>query len=308
MDHANISVVIPEFKLEHYHFVCDCIESIQKQDYVGTYEIVVILEDQTLYEKVTDTYNQDDITVHHIENEDGGVSVARNKGYEFANYEIVAYIDSDATANENWLTELNKTYQTTDNCISVGGKAKPKWETKRPSFLPNEYLWLVGVTHEGHPPSGSSVRSTFGCNMSFQKSVLETVGGFDDSVGKDHGYNLQGEEPELGIRIYKEYDQQMIYTDQAIIYHTVESEQCTMRWLSNRAYLQGVTKAFIEDKHAQDELDTENNYLKYLFMRSIPKYISSIPNQPIDSSIKLVSLLWFTFLVFLGYTKIKLFE
>lgn len=301
----HISVIIPSYDITELNNLKDSIDSVLHQEY-DNFDIVVITEGEELTEKVENKYSRtDSIEIIQIENEDGGISYARNKGIEYSEGEIIAYIDSDATAEDNWLYNMGKLYSENNEIIAVGGNAIPNWVGNRPKYLPDEFLWLVGVTHSNHPEDGEIIRSSFGCNMSYRRNIFDNIDGFNVELGKNHGFNLQGEEPELGSRIIKEYNTGMYYSEDITVLHTVEPYQCTIKWLSKRAYLQGRTKSIMKNNSAETELDTEENYLKSLYLKSIPNYIKSSSNiEKMGNAIySIFGIIYFTILVAMGYIR-----
>lgn len=298
-DDPKITVATQVYSEDQKSDLEKCIKSLINQTY-DDYEILVASESQSLTDFVESEY-QNYVRSIYFENE-YGVSVARNKAYKNSNGDIVVYIDSDAEADPKWLESIAKSYEDQDT-IAVGGRAKPDWNSSRPPYLPDEFLWLVGSTHQGHPDDEEMVRSTFGCNMSFRREVLEDLDGFNRDMGKDHGYNLQGEEPELGARMKQEFGTGMLYNEDAVVYHKVEEYQTSIRWLSKRAYLQGVTKAFIDSRlETNNNLNPEKNYSIHLLdtLMHYPKYMIFNRNK-IAKVFELFGLLYFTFLVGIGY-------
>lgn len=295
-DNPKVTAVTMVYSKKQEDNLYSCIDSLFDQTY-SNYEILVISENKEIKDNVKSKY--DSVNIVHFDN-DGGVSKARNEAIKYADGDILAYIDNDASADPRWLDEIVKSYD--KDIIAVGGKSIPDWETIKPPYLPNEFLWLVGATHKNHPDDGTMVRSTFGCNMSFRKEVLEELGGFNDNLGKDHGYNLQGEEPELGLRMMDEYGKGMYYNSDAIVYHKVEQDQTSIMWLSNRAYLQGVTKAFIENEIDTELPETERDYFVSI-LKSILGYVKDIfvSKNRIASLLLLFGTLYFTLLVGFGY-------
>lgn len=281
-------------------YLKECVDSLIDQTY-DDYEILVVSEHDGLKEFVDSNYD-DGVRCVFFDN-DEGLSAARNRLYNDAKGDIVAYIDSDAEAHPKWVERIVEGYED-DDVISVGGRSVADWKYARPPYLPDEFLWLVGVTHEGHPEGGQEIRSTFGCNMSFKRSVLEDLDGFSEDMGKDHGYNLQGEEQEVSLRMRDEFGRGMFYKEDAIIYHKVDKYQSEFRWLSKRAYLQGVTKAFIESRSSDDEdvLSTEKEYSSYLISSLLSHFRNLlITSGRINTFFKILGMVYFTFLVGLGY-------
>lgn len=293
-----ISVVTMTYSKEQYNDLEECVESLIYQNYEN-YDINVITETEHNKESIKDAYDRDILNVKKIDN-DGGVSVARNEGYRMCNGEIIAYIDSDAIANENWLKEISNSYD--NDVLSVGGKAAPNnLSDRRPLYLVDEFLWLVGSTHKGHPKHNSEVRSTFGCNISYRKYVLEELDGFNTDIGKDHGYNLQGEEPELGSRMYERFGRGVHYNSNAIVSHKVDDEQLTLKWLSKRAYLQGITKAYMDNNNNNVELKTEKSYTNSLIRSLKNRMLNVVFKLKYKDIVSIISILYFTLLVLAGF-------
>lgn len=87
---ALISVIIPVYNVEKY--LRECIESVLKQTYTN-YEIILVDDGSTDSSgRICDEYS-DKATVIHQKN--GGLSAARNAGFDASNGEYVYFLDSD---------------------------------------------------------------------------------------------------------------------------------------------------------------------------------------------------------------------
>ncbi len=112
-----------------------------------------------------------------------GLSSARNTGYQAGTGNIVAYIDDDAYPEREWLRYLALTYMQKD-VVAVGGPNYP---------VPDDGLVADCVANAPGSPMEVMLTDEIaehipGCNMSFKRSALETVGGFDTqftSAGDD---------------------------------------------------------------------------------------------------------------------------
>jgi GT2 family glycosyltransferase len=147
----------------------DCLSSLTKLKYPN-YEVIVVNDGSTDdSEAIAKKY-----PFNLISKPNGGVSDARNAGLRAATGEIVAYIDSDARADPDWLSYLTIPYIKSD-VIGVGG----------PNLVPPEDEWIAQCVYRS--PGGPtqvmfddvSAEHIPGCNMSFRKSALEEIGFFD---------------------------------------------------------------------------------------------------------------------------------
>jgi len=146
-----------------------CLKSLMTLNYPD-YEVIVVNDGSTDdTEEIAKLY-----PFRLITTENRGVSSARNEGLFAATGEIVAYIDSDARADPDWLAYLVTNYLTSD-VDGVGG----------PNFAPSEDNWIAKCVYRS--PGGPTqvmlddVYSEHipGCNMSFRKEALEEIGGFN---------------------------------------------------------------------------------------------------------------------------------
>lgn len=298
-DLPQITVGIPIHGGTLEEDINSCIESVLDQDY-ESFSILVLSEDEDMSDDLRSRFTSSIIDIIDIENEDGGLSYARNEIYKRSNADVITYIDADAEADENWLSEIGQTYRDKE-VPAVGGKAEPVWDSKRPILLPEEFFWLVGVTDANHPDHGSTIRNAFGCNMSYKRDILEKLGGFNTDLGKNKSYNLQGEEPELGERLMNEMNLGVYYNENAGVNHKVSDNQATLRWLSKRAYLQGVSKAVIKST-TSSSLSREKQYLHEV-LGSCIKYAKRSLAGPkrLHSFFSIFTVLYFTALVGIGY-------
>lgn len=147
----------------------DCLDSVQKLRYPN-YEVIVVNDGSTdATEAIMNRF-----PFKNISTLKQGVGGARNVGLRAAIGEIVAYIDSDAKADPDWLRYLTTTYLKF-NVAGVGG----------PNLIPPEDNWVAKCVYRS--PGGptqvmlddQSAEHIPGCNMSFRRAALEDIGGFD---------------------------------------------------------------------------------------------------------------------------------
>jgi GT2 family glycosyltransferase len=186
----KVSVVVGLYNAERT--LRDCLESLGGINYPD-YEVIVVNDGSTDgSEAIMRQFPYICVTTPNQ-----GISAARNEGLRLASGEIVAYIDSDANADPEWLSNLAATYLESD-VVGVGG----------PNIVPAEDNWEAQCVYRA--PGGPTqvmlddqrAEHIPGCNMSFRRAALEEIGGFDPIFRKaaddvdicwrllDRGYSL----------------------------------------------------------------------------------------------------------------------
>jgi len=239
--------------------------------------------------------------VRVILNKGAGLSNARNAGVKAASGVIVAFIDDDAYADENWLRNLIVNYDDS-NVLCVGGLIKPIWETGRPPWFPEELDWVVGCSYRGLPETRSIIRNPIGCNMSFVRDVFGKVGYFREGIGRLRGKPLACEEAELSIRILEGIpNSKIMHEPLAIVYHKVPKSRATIRYLIERSFYQGYSKAISArgSAYRSKSYSTEITYLDYMLRNAFPRRLKKVSN--LETSSQSLALLVSTSSVLAGY-------
>jgi glycosyltransferase involved in cell wall biosynthesis len=297
----KVSVVICTYTEEMYDHFQEAVESIYAQTYDDIELVLVSDGNEPLYERMQDDYGERENVKIHCNEENVGLSGSRNNALEYVTGDVVALIDDDAIADEEWIEELVSVYESRD-AIAAGGKMTPIWVAGEPTFLPEEFYWLVGVTHRGFAEPGEEVRNTFGSNISFRTEVLKELGGFETQVGRQGEKNLQAHETEFCARMREAYGQGVIYNPDAEVGHKVFEFRTEKRWLLERAFWQGYSKRAMETIVSEDASAEESAFLKQLLFEFVPSRVKSIATDPSVTKVtQLVTLFLLTGLVGTGY-------
>jgi len=295
----SVSVIISTYTPARFDYVLDCVESLKRQT-LPPKEIILVLDpNETLLEFYASRLPCD---VKIVISDGVGLSNARNAGVKNSEGEIIAFVDDDAIANENWLENLARNYD--DPYVAgVGGLVEPIWESSRPGRFPEELNWIVGCSYKGAPKCKTYVRNPIGCNMSFRTDIFDKIGYFKTDIGRTAKKLISGEETEFSIRILEKCSMsRIVYDPSAIVYHRVPRARVNLKYLMQRSFYGGFSIALILNSMRSNKmnvLSVEDRYLKYLLKVSIPSRLKRIHN--IENILQLSALLTSLFLVLVGY-------
>lgn len=99
-----ISIIVPVYNVETY--LCECIDSICEQTYPNL-EIILVDDGSTdICPGLCDGYASKDSRIKVVHQKNGGLSAARNKGYEVSSGKFIAFVDSDDTVSNIYIETL----------------------------------------------------------------------------------------------------------------------------------------------------------------------------------------------------------
>lgn len=180
----------------------ECLQSLTQLEYPD-YEVIVVddgSKDSTF--QIMERYDFRRIRVPN-----GGLSKARNLGIEAARGEVVAFIDSDAYADPDWLYYVVSALEE-HGAHAVGG---PNLSPPQDGFIAqcvdespgNPTCVLVDNERAEHIP---------GCNMAFRKDAFQVVGMFDAQ------HRAAGDDVDLCWRLLVA-DKKIVYHPSAVVWH-----------------------------------------------------------------------------------------
>jgi len=191
-----------------------------------------------------------------------GLSGGKNTGVAMARGDIVAFLDDDAVADQDWLKYFADSYSD-PAVMGVGGRTLPNWQAPRPGWFPEEFAWVVGCTYRGMPEVRAPVRNLLGGNASFRREAFEIAGGFQNGIGRSAGKRPLGcEETEFCIRVTQRSPESVfLFDNRSVIWHLVTPERCRFSYFRSRCYAEGLSKALVTASvGAADGLATERRY------------------------------------------------
>lgn len=175
--------------------------------------------------------------VQYVFEKKQGLSNARNRGWQEAKGEYIAYIDDDAKADADWISRLLDIINSVHpRPIAIGGPVYAWYEIDPPFWFLEKY-----VTQDiGRKTGFVEGRVGFqGPNMVFHKELFNNYGGFRTDLGMIGNKMGMGEETEICSRFYKKNP--YFYFDSALkVYHWVPKEKMKLWYQLRRSYSSGV--------------------------------------------------------------------
>jgi GT2 family glycosyltransferase len=256
----SISVIICVYTEARWDHILAAVDSLRAQTLTAAETIIVVDYNPALYKRLVAF--MPDVTV--VENrEEKGLSGGRNTGAALAQGEIIAFLDDDAAADPDWLKFLAEDFASPD-IKGVGGLTVPDWQTARPSWMPEEFLWVIGSNYKGMPPSGAPVRNLLGGNMSFRREVFDLVDGFQTGVGRTaESLPFGCEETLFCIRLHQRSPGSLLVMEhRAKVRHYVPDSRCRFSYFLSRCYAEGISKAQVTAYVGSgDGLSVERSYV-----------------------------------------------
>jgi mycofactocin system glycosyltransferase len=177
-----VSIVVPVYNRAHE--IGPCLESLLKLNYPALRREIIVVDDASRDHTVSVVRGYNVRLINQPKNM--GQSAARNVGVRAAKGEIVAFIDSDCTADPHWLRELLPYFHDPRLALVGGYVDSPHGSSRLDHFEAVHSPLNMGakrVTGKGK----DSVFYVPTCNMLLRKEIYIQAGGLDERlrVGED---------------------------------------------------------------------------------------------------------------------------
>ncbi len=294
----RVSVVVPTYSLDRYSDFCDCMDALLAQTYDDVEIVVIVDGNKAVYKRASEDYDSEESVVSYLSHDDAGPLSRGNMGVIQSSGEIVALTDDDAVPEEDWIEQLVDAYKRHD-AIAVGGRMTANWIAGKAEYIPEEFYFLIGVTHRGFPTEEREVRNTFGANLSFKREAFMKLGGI--KLGGIDPSSVQGRETEFCSRLGRTYERGVIYTPDAIVSHKIYEYRTEPKWLIERALWQGYSKRAMETL-VPESSNEESKQLRRLLLNYIPRRVWNLLISPSKTrAAQLVTLLVLLMSTGVGY-------
>lgn len=303
-----ISVVVCAYTIERWGDIVACIASLQRQT-AKPHEILLIVDhNDSLFAAAKAKF-----PTIRVKRSEGprGLSGARNSGIEAAQGDVVAFLDDDASAADDWIERLGAPFAD-PLVLGVGGKIRPAWQGARPFWFPEEFDWVVGCSYRGMPEDRRPVRNIMGANMSFRRDALQAIGGFDASLGRGGGAAATGiattrilsaEETELCIRALQRWPEGLVvYEPAAVVFHQVPASRGRSSYFGSRCYAEGLSKARMTRLVGQRQgLASERAYTREALPRGVARAFVDVVQGDVAGGARAVAIVAGLAMTIAGY-------
>jgi Glycosyl transferase family 2 len=261
--YPSVSVIIPTYTRARWDWLQECVASVKAQTVPPLETIVVVDHNPELLEEISREF-PGVIAVPNIG--DRGVSGARNSGVKASKGEVVAFLDDDSIAREDWLAILLR-HIMTPGVVGAGCYSDGLWDTPCPSWFPTEFSWTIGVSYSGLPSKPTAVRNVWTSAMLVKRSAFEVVDGFREDFGKIGNRSLP-EDTDLCLRIAAvEENSIWMWDPEKVMKHRVPDGRATFGYLMSRCFLQGWGKAAMAK---MDGFDQSTSMERHYALRTLP--------------------------------------
>ena len=229
-----LSVVIPTYNRKD--MLKECLETLQMQTYPKELFEVVVVNDGSSdgTDKFLKEYQKKaGYKLRYYNQENQGVSAARNLGIAKSLGDVVVFIDDDCMAEKDLLKKLSRGYNN-DSVGCVGGAII----SYTPKTLVEKYIDRKKLLTQEHFLCCGPVITS---NTSYRRSILLEMSGFDPDL-------KTCEDGELGMRV-KLHGYKLIYIKEAKIVHKHRS---TLKALLKQQYNYATGNAHMHKKYRKD--------------------------------------------------------
>lgn len=229
----SADVVICTYTEARWDLLVRSVSSVLAQSVAPEQVIVVVDHNSDLAAKCRDQWRAgttvSSVPVVVVENRFvGRLGSARNTGLLLAAADIVAFLDDDAEAAEEWLERLLAVYRRYPSAVAVGGAPLPNYAVPRPSWFPSQFDWIFGCHYQSMPAELAPVRHLIGASMSVEREFMLEVRGFhaDDHDDMDLSHRVRHAHGRSGL----------LYEPLAQVHHYVPSERLTWSYFWRRCF------------------------------------------------------------------------
>lgn len=240
-----VSVVICTYNRANYLTIA--LDSLARQSCSGIFYEVIVVDNNSSDDtkEVVSKYLGTFGSLRYIKETNIGLSYARNRGFEEALYEFIAYVDDDCFMPPDWLATLIEDIKGNKGDL-FGGPVFPLYLMAEPLWIKEDYF---AFSFGGQSRYLEEDEYLFGGNFIIRKKVLEKAGGFDLKFGMSGTEIGYSEETELQKRLRRNHHVRNIYFDANLwVKHLVRPEKMSVLWFIRSFMAKGRSNFLLSER------------------------------------------------------------
>jgi glycosyltransferase involved in cell wall biosynthesis len=247
-------------------------------DHALRWEVLVVDNNSTDHSRdtVLSFIEKYPVPLRYVFEERQGKSCAMNAGLSMSTAPLVVFTDDDVRVPPSWLRAACQPFLENSHIAYTGGPVRPMWETAPPEWFEasGNVLWgPLAVLDYGSEPFifEERHRVPLGVNFAVRRSLVETIGPFNVSLGRGAGSVLLGQElPEFLSRA-RAVGAMGLYVPGMALYHHVPASRLRADYCRRWWYGKGVSRARMEAIHPVTESGLDLRHVPML--AGIPRFL-----------------------------------
>jgi len=212
MSVRRVSIIVPTKNCKHT--ISRALNSLKMLDY-PSYEVIVADSSNDGTDRIASEFGFEVVYAPPT-----GINVGRNTGIRASSGEIVCFTDGDCEVPPNWLNKIVSEFEKDPRIGCVGGSVIVKPQTFWDKYSQGTLYLIFPIYTEKYTIKKDNIsdqpfrreRYPIGCNMTFNKEVLEKLRGFDEN------WRWGADDIELMYRLL-EYGRLIVVNPEIIVYH-----------------------------------------------------------------------------------------
>ncbi len=225
----KLSLIVCTYNREK--FLLDCLESVARQQVdKDDFELIMVNNNSSdSTEAICHQFieNHPELNCSYFMESKQGLSHARNRGILEAKGAIITFIDDDAIAEPDFVSNILRFFEQHPEAVACGGKVLAKFETKAPKWR-NRFSDSLYFSHydKGNKPfqyKGNAY--PIGCNMSFKAELFDDLVSFDPELGRKGNSGAGFEEKAVFLAI-RQKGLPYYYDPSQVVMHQIDDFRC----------------------------------------------------------------------------------
>lgn len=182
------------------------------------------------------------LQVRAVKETELGLDAARNRGIRESEGEIVAFLDDDARARDDWAAAILEGFASYPAPV-LGGRVDLIWEAERPVWFSDVLLkYLIHCDYGDSPVEISGAPWLYGTNVAFRKKLFQEIGLFRLDLDRKGDSLMGGGDTEFFLRA-RQRGKTLQYLPGVVVGHLVPAQRLTREFFRERLFYSGFTRA-----------------------------------------------------------------